>query len=62
MTLRNNWLRNNYNTHIAYISRSKDSQTIKFGQLIEYKREILCFEKYIENEAWRLVSDLFLFF
>ena len=27
-----------YNTHIANISRSKDSQTCKFGQLIEYNK------------------------
>ena len=30
------WTTNNYNTHITNISRSKDSQTITFDQLIEY--------------------------
>ena len=29
------WLTNNYNTHIAQFSRSKDNQTMKLGQLIE---------------------------
>ena len=33
---------------------------MKFGQLIEYNRNIF-FENYAENEAGRLVSDLFLF-
>ena len=27
---------NNCNTYIAHISKSKDCQTVKFGQLIEY--------------------------
>ena len=41
------------------ISQSKGNQTKQFGQLIEYnKRNIF----YAENEARRLVSDLFLFF
>ena len=35
------------------ISKSKDNKTMKFGQLIEYNAE---------NEAGRLVSDLFFFF
>ena len=33
---------------------------MKFGQLIEYKRNIF-FKIHAENEAGRLVPDLFLF-
>ena len=43
------------------ISQSKGNQTMKFGQLIEYNKRIF-FKNYAENEAWRLVSNLFLFF
>ena len=35
---------------------------MKFGQLIEYPREIFFFKNYAENEAGKLVSDRFLFF
>ena len=36
---------------------------MKFGQLIEYnKRNIFFFKNHAENEAGRLVSDLFKFF
>ena len=35
---------------------------MKFGQLIEYKREIIFFKNYAEIEVGRLVPDLFLFF
>ena len=41
------------------ISRSKDYQTMRFGQLIEYSAS---FKNHAENEATRLVPDLFLFF
>ena len=42
------------------ISGSKSNQTMKLGQLIDYnKRNIFL---YAENEARRLVLDLFLFF
>ena len=44
------------------ISQSKGNQTMKFGQLIEYNREIFFFRNYAENEARRLVPDLLLFF
>ena len=44
------------------ISQSKGNQTMKFGQLIEYKREIIFFKNYAEIEVGRLVPDLFLFF
>ena len=44
------------------ISQTKDNQTIKFGQLIEYnKKKYFLFKSYAENEAGRLVPDLFLF-
>ena len=43
------------------ISQSKGNQTMKFSQLIEYNK-IFFFKHYAENEARRLVSDLFLFF
>ena len=33
------------------ISQSKGNQTMKFGQLIEYIREIFFFENYAENKA-----------
>ena len=33
------WLTNNYNANIANISKSKDNQVMKFGQLIEYNRK-----------------------
>ena len=44
------------------ITQSKGNQTMKFGQLIEHKREIFFFKNYAENEVVRLVPDLFLFF
>ena len=45
------------------ISQSKGNQTMKFGQLIEYSNmKILeCRKFHAENEAGRLVPDLFLF-
>ena len=39
------WLTNNCNTHIANISRSKDNQAMKFGQLKEYKMRYIFVEK-----------------
>ena len=44
------------------ISQSKDNQTMKFGQLIEYNKINTYLKNYAENEAGRLVPDLFLFF
>ena len=47
------------------IPQSKGKQKMKWGQLIEYnKSNILLqfFYNYAENEARRLVPDLFLFF
>ena len=42
------------------ISRSKDNQTMKFGQVIEYKKRNNLFQKLCrkKNEAGRLVPDL----
>ena len=44
------------------ISQSKGNQTMKFGQLIEYDRRNIFSKNYAENEAGRVVPDLFLFF
>ena len=41
------------------ISESKDNQTMKFGQLIEYKVIDIFLPKSCRNKADRLVSDLF---
>ena len=43
------------------ISRSKVNHTLKFGQVKEYNK-IFFFKNHAENEAGRLVPDLFLFF
>ena len=46
----------------ANISQCKGNQTMKFSQSIEYdKTQIFSFKNYAENEARRLVPDLFLF-
>ena len=37
------------------ISESKDSQTMKLGQLIEYNKRGTFFKNYAEHEAGRLV-------
>ena len=41
------------------ISRSKDNQMMKLGQLIEYNK-IFFFKNRVENEAGKLVPNLFL--
>ena len=46
---------------MANISQSKGNQSMKFGQLIEYNKRNIFFKNYAENEARRLVSDLFIF-
>ena len=43
------------------ISQSKGDQTMKFGQLIEYNKRNIFLKNYAENEARRLVPNLFLF-
>ena len=47
---------------MASISRSKSNQTLKFGHVIEYNNINIFFENHAENEAGRLVPELFLFF
>ena len=45
------------------ISRSKDIQAMKLGQLIEYiKKNIFFFKSYAQNNAAGQVPDPFLFF
>ena len=44
------------------ISQNKGNKTMKSGQLIEYNKIILFFKNCAENEAGRLVPELFLFF
>ena len=51
------WFTNNCNIYIAECLTKKGNQSIKFGTLIE----IFFFKNYAENEAGRLVPDLFLF-
>ena len=46
---------------LPIISRSKSNQTMKFGQLIGYKKQFFFFKNYAENKAERLVRDFFLF-
>ena len=48
-----NWITNNYNTHIAQISRNNVNQTIKFGQL----KEIFS----LKNHPQNAVEKLFLY-
>ena len=43
-------------------SQSKSNQTMKFGQLVEHNNLNIFFRNYAENEAGRLLADLFLFF
>ena len=47
--------------HIFNISRSKGNQTVKLDQVIEYE-EYFSSRNHAENEARKLVPDLFLFF
>ena len=47
------------------ISQSKGNEMkfgMKFAQLIEYSKTIFFFKNHAENEAGRLVPDVFLFF
>ena len=44
------------------ISQTKGNQAMKLGQLIEYNEKNIFLQNHAENEAGRLVSDLFLFF
>ena len=50
-------------THILLnISRRKDNQAMKFGQLEEYNRRNVSLRTQVENVTGRLVSNLFLYF
>ena len=53
------WFRNKCNTDIVNISRSKENQTVKFGQLIEHC-ETFFLKNHIQNVVKKLVPDLFL--
>ena len=44
------------------ISQSKGNKTMKLGQLIEYNNRNIFLQTFTEDEAGRLVPDLFLFF
>ena len=44
------------------ISQSRDDQTLKFGELVEYNKRNNFFKNHAENEAGKLVPDFFLFF
>ena len=43
------------------ISRSKGNHAIKLGQLKEYNQGKKIFKNNVENDAGRLVPDLFIF-
>ena len=55
------WLGNIYNPYIANISRSKDNQTMEFGQSIKHNKKKIFLKNPAQNEAERPVTDLFLF-
>ena len=44
------------------ISRNKGKQGMEFGKLVKDKVRNISFKNHAENEAERLVPDLFLFF
>ena len=46
---------------LSNITRSKDNQTMKLGQVIEYGKELFFFRNITENQAARLVRDFFFF-
>ena len=55
--------KNAFTIHILHnISRSKDNQTIKFGQVIEYNKRNILFKNHVQNETRMLIRKLFLFF
>ena len=45
---------------MPYIARSKGSQTLKFGQVNNITKKMFSPKNHAENEAGRLVLDLFL--
>ena len=42
------------------ISRSKDNQTMKFGQLIEYNMRKILLKNHTQNVLEKLFSDIYL--
>ena len=49
-------------THtLSNISLSKGNQALKFGQVVQDNKRNIFLQKSVENEAGRLVPDLFLF-
>ena len=47
---------------LSNISRSKSNNSVKRGQLLEYKKRSIFLQKSCKNEAERLVPDLSLYF
>ena len=56
------WLTNNYSTILPNISRSKDNQTIKLGQLIECNKRYISLQKSCRKWGRELIPDHFLLF
>ena len=44
------------------ISRSKDNQEMKLGQLIDFNMDSFFFKSHTKNEAGRLAADIFFVF
>ena len=44
------------------MSQSKGNQSMEFGQLIEYNKRNIFFQKSCRKLAWETSSDLFLFY
>ena len=44
------------------ISRSKDNQEMKLGQLINFNMDSFFFKSHTKNEAGRLAADIFFVF
>ena len=59
MTPHHNLINKQLQYTLTNISRSKNKQTMKLGQLIEYNKKMFLFENYAKNKAGKLVPDLF---
>ena len=53
------WLTNNCNTHIGQYLKKKDNQTVKFGQLIDYKTKNIFLGKSYTKCVKKLVPGSF---
>ena len=53
------WLTNNCKHILPNISRNKSNQTIKFGQLIEYNRDMFLLKNNAQNVVEKFVPDPF---